>query len=153
MPGLGSVASKQISVLPQRLLRPLSLPYCSQFVGMSTRQAIHYSSAVRSVSHPKSVGSTPPTLIRFSHSPRRTDFPFLRQIHDSVSQAHRRGLSFGPGKIIFKLFRVPMAAAGSAILGGAAYVNYKVKEVSSFTTDKLSQATEYAQNCLITHRK
>jgi replication fork clamp-binding protein CrfC len=37
-----------------------------------------------------------------------------------------------------------MTAAGSAIVGGAAYVNYKVQEVSSYTSDKLSQATEFA---------
>ncbi|KAF5100331.1 hypothetical protein D0Z00_001299 [Geotrichum galactomycetum] len=37
-----------------------------------------------------------------------------------------------------------MTAAGSAIVGGAAYVNYKVQEVSSYTSEKLSQATEFA---------
>lgn len=89
--------------------------------------------------------STRSTLIRATQSPRHLDQFFARNIH--VYPSGRRAISFGP-KIAFRLLRVPMAAAGSAIVGGAAYVNYKVKEVSSYTSDKLSQVTEFASELL-----
>lgn len=71
----------------------------------------------------------------------------LRKLHGSVGQIHRRNLSFG-AKTMFKLFRVPVAAAGSAVVGGAAYINYKVQEVSSYTTDKLSQVADFMSSTL-----
>lgn len=67
---------------------------------------------------------------------------FLRKLHGSIGSTHRRGLSFG-AKTMFKLIRVPAAAAGSVVVGGAAYINYKVQEVSSYTSDKLSQVGDF----------
>lgn len=55
----------------------------------------------------------------------------------------RRGLSLGAAT---KLIVRAGAAAGGVVVGGAAYVNYKVQEVSSFTQDKISQASEWASD-------
>lgn len=44
-------------------------------------------------------------------------------------------------KLAAKFVRVPMTAAASAVVGGVTYINYKVNEASSYTTDKLNQVT------------
>lgn len=57
----------------------------------------------------------------------------------------RRGISVAAAT---KLIARASAAAGGVVVGGAAYVNYKVQEVSTYTQDKLSQATEWAGDVL-----
>ncbi|CDO51519.1 similar to Saccharomyces cerevisiae YOR211C MGM1 Mitochondrial GTPase [Geotrichum candidum] len=53
--------------------------------------------------------------------------------------------NFYGGKTFLKLFvRAPLAAAGSAIIAGAAYVNYKVKEIGSYTSDTLEKMVDFA---------
>jgi replication fork clamp-binding protein CrfC len=57
--------------------------------------------------------------------------------------------NFYGGKTFVKLFvRAPLAAAGSAIVGGAAYVNYKVKEIGSYTSDTLEKMVDFANGML-----
>lgn len=61
--------------------------------------------------------------------------------------AQRRNI-YG-GKTFIKLFiRAPLAAAGSAIVGGAAYVNYKVKEVREYTSETLDKIMDFANGVL-----
>lgn len=88
-----------------------------------------------------------PSPINFSNTPRRQLLNNLARHSTSLSQgtfaSSRRNLSIGAAsKIIVRA----SAAAGGAIVGGAAYVNYKVQEVSTFTQDKLGQATEWASD-------
>lgn len=140
MPGLGLVASKQVSVSPQRLIRPaLKSARLGPFFSTLERQ-INASQPIRLSQRSFHTRST---LIRATLSPRIRPGPFTRNVSRYTMQSSRRALSFGPSKVI-RFMRFPMTAAGSAIVGGAAYVNYKVQEVSSYTSDKLSQATEFA---------
>lgn len=48
-------------------------------------------------------------------------------------------------KILGKFVKVP-AAFGSAVVGGAAYVQYKVQEASNYTTDKFNQASDWVSD-------
>lgn len=68
--------------------------------------------------------------------------PFaIRRIHHQP--VYHRSFSWSSmPKFAAKIARVP-AAAASAAVGGAAYVNYKVQEVHSYTTDKLNQASDW----------
>lgn len=50
---------------------------------------------------------------------------------------------FSLPKMAVKLIRVPVTAAVSAVAGGAAYINYKVGEASSYTMDKVGQVTDW----------
>lgn len=133
MPGLAMLASKQVRVVPRTLI--------------AATRTVHTSSIAAFRNYTGSFAARTSPLVRFSKSPRRSDLFILRKLHGSVSQAQTRGISFGP-KIMFRAMRVPVAAAGSAIVGGAAYINYKVKEVSSYTSDKISQVTDFMSSAL-----
>lgn len=54
-----------------------------------------------------------------------------------------RSFSFaGIPKVLAKASRIP-AAFGGALVGGAAYVNYKVQEVGNYTSDRLHEAQDW----------
>lgn len=69
--------------------------------------------------------------------------PFaIRRLHNQRLVRYRSFSWNSMPKIAAKVARLP-AAVASAAVGGAAYINYKVQEVHSYTTDKLSQANEW----------
>ncbi|ANB11327.1 dynamin-related GTPase MGM1 [Sugiyamaella lignohabitans] len=75
--------------------------------------------------------------------------PFLRRLHTPVMPGGSSGANmttrlfsiYSIPKFFAKVIRVP-AAAASTVVGGAAYVSYKVQEASSYTVDKLHQASD-----------
>lgn len=111
----------------------------------NTGRSLHTSS--RTLHNSSNFATKTSPLVRFTQSPRRLDLHLLRKLHGSVNKAQTRQLSFG-AKGMFRLFRAPVTAAGSAIVGGAAYVNYKVKEVSSYTSEKISQVTDFVSSAM-----
>ncbi|CAN6602527.1 dynamin-like GTPase Mgm1p, mitochondrial [Trichomonascus vanleenenianus] len=78
------------------------------------------------------------TLLHQSPSPQLA----LRRLHHYHGVQVRTFSWSTLPKFAGKLVRVP-AALGSAVVGGAAYVNYKVQEVHSYTTGKFHEATEW----------
>lgn len=136
MPGIGLLASRQVRIAPKKAISVMAGPLLTGSITRPLHTTARSSFKVNQVLSPNRTA-----LVRFSESPRRSDLKCLRTLHGSVGQPQRRGLSFGTA---FKVLRVPVAAAGSAVVGGAAYINYKVQEVTSYTSDKLSQAADFA---------
>ncbi|KAK9453424.1 hypothetical protein V1511DRAFT_504679 [Dipodascopsis uninucleata] len=67
--------------------------------------------------------------------------PLYRHIHPASSAT--RGISFNSvPKFFLKMARVP-AAAGGAVVAAVAYIDYQVQEATSFTKNKINEATEW----------